>query len=265
MQIPNGFKPVQISLNHKPTEIQGMYHIIEQKTVVGVTELVKLLIPGSITQGLGDTVNIVTPTTPPPKFLQGRRIAISAAHGNGRNVSSCNSAYNEANFVLEVVLKLAPMLILDGAVVFLPRTKLTEDMSLQTRSERIDQFGADLCIEVHTDSIGTGCTIPRGTHIIRQISRPGDPLAHALFEEIYAATGLPQRFIWAKEGSPGFDWYYMLRVPRAHNLLIELGFHSNKQDLEFLLSPGAPRLCAQGIRNGIVKHYTTLTKKSSSW
>ncbi len=199
-------------------------------------------------------IDIVTVPLP----LAGRRIAISAAHGAGRNVSSCAPLYNESDFVMETAWILEKMLIADGATVFLPRTSKEEDMSLTERSNRVDAFRADICIELHTDSFGTGCTAPRGVHIIRQVSRPDDPLANLLLEEIHESTGLPKnsRGVWEKEGQKGFDWYYMLRVPHAHNVMVECGFHSNKYDLQwYLAAPLGPTHYAQGVRNALVKFH----------
>ena len=208
-------------------------------------------------EGQGSFINIVTKKAPAPapKPLLGRRIALSAGHGNGRNVSGCNLAYNESDFVVDCVLELEPMLIADGAIVHLPRTSRKEDMTLQVRTDRIDAFGADICIDLHTDSLGTGCTTARGIHIIRQLSRPGDSLAQYLLDELANSTGLPRsaRGIWFQEGQKGFDWHHMLRVPHAHNVIVECGFHSNSKDLEFLRSPGAPRLVAQGIRKALIQ------------
>ena len=214
-------------------------------------------------QGKGGYVEITTgQAVPQPqqtfKALAGKRIAISAGHGNGRNVSLCDRRYNESDFVLAVSLELEQQLLADGATTFLPRRGKAEDMTLDERIKRIDNFKADICLDVHTDSIGTACMTARGVHVIRQIKRPGDPLAAALYDEIPKATGLPKnaRGIWDKAGAPGFDWYAMLRGPRAHNVIIENGFHSNRQDLDFYLSPGAAKKIAQGIRNGVVRFVT---------
>lgn len=249
-------KPIEVKINGKETNIPA--HYLLDGGPVGTYVQARLLIValgiGKVT-GKGDYIEIIThPVTKP---LAGRRIAISAAHGDGRNVSGCNPAYNESDFVLQAALELEQMLLADGAVVHLPRRGLKEDMSLAERSRRINKFGADICIELHTDSIGTGCTLARGIHIIRQVLRPGDPLAQCLQDELANCTGLPKsvRGIWSKEGQPGYDWCHMLRVPSAHNVMVECGFHSNKQDLEFLLSPGAPRLVAQGIRSGLRKFF----------
>lgn len=258
-------KQIGVKLNGRDTDIPA-YYIYDTDPVQRAGSYIKvsdLLIALGLADtsviGRGTYVEIKTGKAaipaPKPKPLAGRRIAISAAHGNGRNVSQCNPAYNESDFVLAAALELEQMLIADGAIVHLPRRERKEDMTLQERSRRIDAFGADICIELHTDSFGTGCTDPRGIHIIRQVSRPGDPLAQLLLDEIANATGLPKsaRGIWYKEGQPGYDWFHMLRVPHAHNVMIECGFHSNKHDLEFLMSPGAPRLVAAGIRNALVK------------
>src|SRR5690554_347017 len=198
------FKPIDVKINGRDVEIPAYYlydtdPVEHAGSYVKASDLIAALDAGTVT-GRGSYIVIEAGkvAAPTPKLLAGRRIAISAAHGNGRNVSLCNPAYNESDFVLAAALELEQMLLADGAVVHLPRRGKKEDMTLQERSRRIDAFDADICIELHTDSIGTGCTTSRGVHVIRQVSRPADLLAQLLFDELVNATGLPEsaRGIW---------------------------------------------------------------------
>lgn len=252
-------KPIKIKINGKHAGVpayhidQGAYpHIRALLTAMGLNYTVDYKVDAN-----GPYVNIITdPSTPAPMPLLGRRIAISAAHGGGRNVSPCHPAYNESDFVLAVALELEEMLIAEGTIVHLPRRSKSEDMSLTERTNRIAAFGADITIDLHTDSIGNGCNAQaRGVHAIHQVSRPNDPLAIYLAQEVSRSLGIPvrPRLVWTKEGQPGFDWYHMLRVPHGHNVIVEAGFHSSRDDIAVLMQPGVPRKYAQGVRNGLLK------------
>ena len=261
----SNLKPIRIKINGRHVSVpayhigQGAYpHIRALLTALALDYTVDYQVDAN-----GPYVNILTdPKAPASKPLSGRRITISAAHGAGRNVSPCDPSYNESDFVLDVALELEEMLIAGGAIVHLPRRRKNEDMSLSERTNRIAKFGADITIDLHTDAIGEGCnTQARGAHAIHQVSRPNDPLALAIVQEVAKAMGIPparSRPIWTKEGQTGFDWYHMLRVPHGHNIIVEAGFHSSRDDVKVLIQGGAARKYAQGVRNGLLRFYEVM-------
>lgn len=251
-------KPIRIKINGRHASVPA-YHIGQGAYPHVRAMLAALGLDYAVTHGVdaqGHFVNIITdPSAPAPLPLLGRRIAISAGHYGKRNQSPCNSTYFESEFVLRAALELEEMLISDGAIVHLPRRDASP-LTLTERSSRIDRFGADITIDLHTDAAGTGCnTQARGVHAIHQISRPNDKLASLLVDEVAKSLDLPARArkIWTREGQPGFDWYHMLRVPHGHNVIIEAGFHTSRDDIAMLGQADAARKYAQGARSGLIR------------
>ncbi len=252
--------PLGVKLNGKDLKVPAHY-LIEggtEGTYVHARLLVEALGVGTVS-GKGSHIEIVTEKqTPVPKPLEGRRIAVSAGHYGQRNQSPCNSQYYESEFVLKVALELEQMLLADGAIVHLPR-RTSAVLTLAERTNRINQFGADITIDLHTDAAGSGCnTVARGVHAIHQLSRTGDNLATLLVDEVAKSLGLPARSrkIWTREGQRGFDWYHMLRVPHGHNVVIEAGFHTSRDDIKILTQPDALRKYAEGVRTALRKYYS---------
>ena len=244
-------KKIEVYRDKQDLKIEAV--LIENKTYVQLLGLVRVLsLPYDIIRS-GNRVTLSTKTHPKRQPLLGSRIAISAGHGNSRNVSPINKAYNESDFVLQVARKLELKLLADGAAVFLPRRLRSEDMSLTERTNRISSFGADITLDIHTDA--SSDSKARGVHCISSVNRPPN-LAAYLASSVAASMGLPirQRGVWQKKGPRGFDWHHMLRVPHGHNVIIEGGFHSSPEDMAILLRPEAVENYATGLHEGLLSY-----------
>lgn len=253
-------KPIKVQLNGKETGVRGLYHIAESTTMVSALDLAKML-GGFQVKGLGDAINIITDVKvkeeKPYLPLKGRRIAVSAPHKKNANQSPIIKSYYEGNVMFYTAKLLAEKLRALGATVLLVRDDINDVYTLAERGKEINAFKPDLCLEAHTDASGTAST--RGVHVIRQIARSDESFPLDVAKRVSANTGIPMKSdpVWTRKlnSTSKFDWYYMLREILCESLIIECGYHTNKQDIQILTKPEFPELVAKAIADAVVAKY----------
>ncbi len=168
----------------------------------------------------------------------------SGAEGNG---------YREQDITYTVGTELAALLNADPNFEVLTSRKTPTEIlgtsnatSLQTRVNEANNWGADYFISVHTNA----SVIPtaEGTEgYVYSLSSPAAEFSRNIVDELSNISGFPNRGIFE---NPAF---YVLRKTRMPATLIELGFITNKEEADLMVS--RPELFARGIYNGILKYF----------
>ena len=181
------------------------------------------------------------------------KVCLDPGHGKGYNHSNVTPAYYEGTRMWEYSRLLMTELQRCGFDVMTTRPNLTDDPSLSERGRMAGNWGADLLLSLHSNAPGstidpvTGAkyydpsvrglvTVPT----IRNLSQ-SRPLANKLAEKLGEVMGNGVRAVFTKESetSPGWDWYGILKWSMYYGcknaVIVEHGFHTNKEDSEWLL------------------------------
>ena len=160
------------------------------------------------------------------------------------------------NFVLAGFLK--EELLARGFSVFVTREHVTDDPPLDVRGRAAGERGAILFLSLHSNAPAT--SIPperyygiRGSEVFYSLTDPEGnvPLATALSEAVAEVMQTPNRGIKirAYPDRPDTDFYGVIRNSAQSGckcaLLIEHGFHTNREDSMFLRDPDSLRRLAR--------------------
>lgn len=117
--------------------------------------------------------------------------------------------------------------------------------SLQARVGDANAWGADYFISLHTNASEITSATGSEAFVYRRNS-DAEILAENILEQLYYATGLPNRGVAARPG------LYVLRKTRMPSVLLELGFITNPVDADLMAY--SPALFSAGIVNGILAY-----------
>ena len=159
------------------------------------------------------------------------------------------------NFILAGFLREA--LLSRGFSVLVTRESVTDNPSLEERGRLAGENGAILFLSLHSNAPAT--SIPperyygiRGSEIYYSLTDPDGnvPLAEALSVAVAETMQTPNRGIKVRAypEHPDTDFYGVIRNSAQSGcrcaLLIEHGFHTNKEDSMFLRNPDSLRRLA---------------------
>lgn len=163
----------------------------------------------------------------------------------------------EYKFTLTIAKKLKKALLAEGYDVAMSRTKNDVNISNVERAKKGNKSGADVCIRIHSDSIGNSST--RGVSVlypstsnpypIRKQAKKSKKLAKALLEEYCDATGIASRGIVVRNDLSGTNWSTIPTV------LIECGFFSNPTEDCLLNDPDMQKKMVKGMVAGIDRYF----------
>lgn len=183
----------------------------------------------------------------------GIKILLDAGHGQGSAFNrgfvyvGANSNEGDNNYYLTLELK--KELEKYGFKIGLTRNSIAQDPSLAARG--LSAAGYDLFISVHSNAAGASV---RGTEVFDDVSKPNKTLASKISKNVASAFGHNNRGVKYKTLDNGSNYYGVLRNNKAkHGMLVEHGFHTNKQDATILVH--SRQKIAQAEAKAIAEYY----------
>ncbi len=185
-------------------------------------------------------------------------ICIDPGHG-GYDPGAINQTHkvNEKDLVLDVSLKLGEILKKQDVKVIYTREKdsipwTTQRESLQGRSEISNKSNADIFISIHVNNFPKSSKV-NGTEVWCRFKDTEDEIL---------ATEISNRLSdmnYTRDRGLRYETdkkLYVLRNTNATSALVELGYISNPQDIEFLMSEENRLKCAEAIAEAIMNYYS---------
>lgn len=192
-----------------------------------------------------------------PKDIYDKVIVVDAGHG-GKAPGAVKDGTSEKNIDLAIVLQLKKLLDEaqekdPGLKVYYTRTD-DSNPSLQSRVNLANAAEADLFISVHNNASSSGkFSSLQGTQVLYSQSYEGEPsskeFAQICLEEVVSASD--SRSLGLVEG----DRIYIIRTSEVPVALIEVGFMTNREELDKLKTEEYQQETAQGIYNAIMRAY----------
>ena len=187
--------------------------------------------------------------------LSGRDVAvreeIDAGHG-GRAVGANKQGINEKDIDLAIVLKLKE--IFDNSDqnigVYYTRTD-DSNPTFDQRVQLANKSDADLFISIHNNSTRSGrMSGTSGTQVMYdETSEASRQFAQICLEEVTGRIGSRDKGL--VEG----DSIYIIRTSEVPVALIEVGFMTNKDELEKLNSDAYQRETAEGVYQAVLRAF----------
>lgn len=166
-------------------------------------------------------------------------LTLDPGHGQYDNKSPINAKYIEGTRMWHLANKLKLSLEQYGIKVITTRPNITDNPSLDARGRTASAYGSDLFLSLHSNASGDSSV--RGTELFYSVTKAENKtLADALGEKVSAIMGHSFRGSKTKviEGTSR-DWYGVIRAAAENGckcaMIIEHGFHTNKEDADFLL------------------------------
>lgn len=180
--------------------------------------------------------------------MRNMKITIDAGHGYNANKSPVNSEYYEGTRMWYLGNMLASALEEYGFETVMTRPNINDNPPVYDRGKMAGENGSDLFISLHSNAIGKSAngeydTSISGTTCYRSLANEaGDKLGDDIGETVAALMGHKFRGTKTKKYSsskPDTDYYGVLRGAAQNGctlaLIVEHGFHTNPDDVEFLL------------------------------
>ena len=161
----------------------------------------------------------------------------------------------EYEITLQIALKLQKKLEQRGYTVVMTRMTNDVDISNSERAGIANDSGADAFIRIHADSSEVA-TASGATALCQSASNPYNgnlyPQSRALAEDVVnslsAATGCRNRGVTETDTMSGINW---CKVPCT---IIEVGFLSNAEEEQLLVSDSYQDSIAAGIADGVKRY-----------
>lgn len=195
---------------------------------------------GYIFKRLVDNIKL-TPTN----HLKNKTIVIDAGHG-GYDVGAVSENDNyEKSFTLKTTSELSTILTMLGADVILTRNN-DDFIRLMSRPLLANVYEADSFISIHFNSFPESTSVDGiDTYYYSDFDKE---FANIIQRELINATDANDRGI--HHGN-----FQVIRQSLQPSLLLELGFMSNPEREQLLLSDSYQRKLAQGITTGLEKYF----------
>lgn len=192
------------------------------------------------------------------KPVSEKKVVLDAGHGNQSNNQSPDGTYSEPEFALDMAERMRAILFRHGVEVTLTRTGTdnptgkADTNDLQYRCDVANAISdLDLFVSLHTNAAGSGWSSARGWEIYA--SSPGDTAGRNI-----AAKAIAKRVREAGVTVHGeavkHERFYVLKNTTAPAVLIEHGFHTNKEDVALLKSADYRKKLAVAQCRGILDY-----------
>lgn len=191
----------------------------------------------------GDKKTTTTTTTAPSK----KKICLDAGHGSTCSNGSPDGTYKEHEFALDIANRMKAILTAHGVDVKMTREDDT-DVSLSNRATISNVYVPDYYVSIHSNAYGSGATwtAAKGWEIhVPAKGGNAEKLAKAIEAETIKLIPLDDRGIKVSS-------YTVLTKTNAPAVLIEHGFHTNKDDVEYLKSDSWRQKFAEANCRGIL-------------
>jgi N-acetylmuramoyl-L-alanine amidase len=190
------------------------------------------------------------------------KVFIDPGHGGSEKANRGPTGYVEADGVLDIALKLKPLLQRHFDVKLSRETDIT--VPLYARSDMANAWGADILVSIHTNAASN--PEAQGIEIFHskigewggRFATEASHLAAYVLKFLVKETGRESRGIKTSlvrtPGSPiqGMDYYAVLRRTRCPAIIVEAGFHTNPEEEALLKTPEFRQKVAEAIAKGIL-------------
>lgn len=189
-----------------------------------------------------------------PHDIYDKVVVIDAGHGS-RASGAVKLNIEEKNIDLQIVLQLKKLLDESEENIGVYYTRLEDsNPTLSQRVEMANKSDADLFISIHNNSSQYGnFSSLNGTQVLYSESDTSElsseKLAKICLDNVVDALGS------RKIGLLKADDIYIIRTSEVPVALIEVGFMTNKEELEKLNSEEYQKAAAQGIYNAIFEAF----------
>ena len=192
------------------------------------------------------------------KPVSEKKVVLDPGHGNQSNNQSPDGAYSEPEFALDMAERMRAILTRHGVAVTFTRTGTNNPTGKADTNDlqyRCDVANAikdlDLFVSLHSNAAGSGWSSARGWEIYA--SSPGDTAGRNI-----AAKAIAKRVREAGVTVHGeavkHERFYVLKNTTAPAVLIEHGFHTNKEDVALLKSADYRAKLAEAECKGILDY-----------
>ena len=190
------------------------------------------------------------------------KIVIDAGHGpETPGKRSPDGSLREYQFNSVVARYMADELLngYEGVEILMTHDD-SRDVPLKERTDRANEWKADLFVSIHANAAGDGARWNSAQGIETYVYETRPPaavaLANAVQRQLVRSTGRPDRGV-------KYANFHVLRETKMTAILVECGFMTNREDAELLKSDSYRRKCAEAIVAGIVETYGLRKKQAA--
>lgn len=174
-------------------------------------------------------------------------VCLDPGHGPDTVNGSPDGAYKEREFTWDMYLRLRRLLEGRGIRVVGTR-KEWEKPSLTRRAQISNESGADLFVSIHSNAAGSGWSEPQGLMIYTSAPGPEAPRNIAA-RDILDSLERAGISIWGS--GLAHEPFTVLVKTIAPAVLIEFGFHTNREEVLLLMDPAYREKLALATARGI--------------
>lgn len=217
----------------------------------------------------GEPINMAS-VTPPVQTTKKHKVCLDAGHGvetNGKR--SPDGTYLEHEFNLDMAYKMKEILECHNVEVILTRKdeKMLSKDSITDLAKRVELAnsisGLGLFVSLHSNAYGDGkiWTYPKGYVIYTSVAddkAERNKAAKAILKRVKEAG------ILLRPTAHAHELFYVLRYTKAPAVLIEHGFHTNKEDVELLKADWYRNKLAIANCRGILDYFGILNSIDDS-
>lgn len=192
------------------------------------------------------------------KPVSEKKVVLDAGHGNQSNNQSPDGTYSEPEFALDMAERMRAILFRHGVEVTLTRTGTDNPTGKADTNDlqyRCDVSNAikdlDLFVSLHSNAAGSGWSSARGWEIYA--SSPGDTAGRNIAAKAIAKR-VQEAGVTVHGEAVKHERFYVLKNTTAPAVLIEHGFHTNKEDVALLKSTDYRAKLAEAECKGILDY-----------
>lgn len=186
---------------------------------------------------------------PPSGSLSGRIIVLDPGHG-GSDTGALRAGINEKDLTLDIAKKVAAILTNKGARVEMTRWN-DATVSLQERVEFSNTKNTAIYVSIHINSSVRPEVHGIETHYYTD---PGFEVAKVLHKSIMSKVSGTDRGLFKSR-------FYVINHTEAPSVLLELGFISNDNERNALLTEDRQQKSAEAIAEGIMNYLNSRQKR----
>lgn len=182
-----------------------------------------------------------------PTISSMKKVVLDPGHG-GSDSGAIGGGYYEKTLNLEVAKLVAEKLTKKNVYVYMTRSKDTT-VSLEDRTNYSNEINPDIYVSIHTNSTVQEDSYGVETHYYKDDSYSLAQLIHSKFA---SSKNLKK---WdTKDRGVIKSRFYVINHTEAPSVLIEMGFISNTQEREKLLTKERQEQIADSIADGILEY-----------
>ena len=176
-----------------------------------------------------------------------KTVCLDPGHGPDTANGSPDGSYKEKEFTWDLYERLMPLLEAQGVNVICTRTEGTKP-SLTERATVANNAGADCFVSLHTNASGSGWSDARGLELYTS-SGPETAERNVLAGHLLDAFFSAGVTLWAD--AVKHELYTVLAKTNMPAVLIEFGFHTNKEDVALLKDSSYRDKLAEATARGV--------------